>query len=249
MKSVTKQLLCLILVLLSVFSYSFGQQKVNQLYQYGIAPAFLGGLYQNGVPVSGLARQGSFGIAGPSLLDGELIQIDGKIYQTHADGQTVLASDNLLIPFGMVCFFRPDTAFKVFQQITKPELEKKIDSCLKNKNGIYAIRISGVFKGIQTRAFHAVSAKPWPPIEQVQSEQQIFKYDDIKGLTFGYRMPPYMLNISGAGYHAHFLSADRHHGGHVTDYVADQVTVEIALIKSVTIGIPQDNAFSNFKTK
>ncbi|MEO3406943.1 acetolactate decarboxylase [Mucilaginibacter sp. CAU 1740] len=237
---------CLLIQTLNV-AYGQSKTKANTLNQYGIAPIFLGGLFREGLSVGQLKTRGDFGIAAPSLVDGELIEYKGNIYQTKANGETKLAPDALKVPFGMVCFFKADTAFHINGQISQQQVEQIISAQLKNINGIYAIRISGVFSKIQTRAFHKADHEPFPPVAEIQAAQQLFNYTTIKGTMIGYRMPAYMSGLSGTGYHFHFISNDTEKGGHVLSYSPQAILVEIALMKNFSLEVPNDPAFRTYQ--
>ncbi|KAF5276818.1 hypothetical protein FQR65_LT16161 [Abscondita terminalis] len=56
------------------------KQQYNKLYQYGVADAFVGGLYKGTLPLKALKLKGDFfGLGAPDMLDGELTMLDGKI--------------------------------------------------------------------------------------------------------------------------------------------------------------------------
>jgi hypothetical protein len=68
------------LLLIAGQQSSFAQSRANNLNQYGIAPIFLGGLFREGISAVEARKLGSFGIAAPSLVDGELIELmEGSI--------------------------------------------------------------------------------------------------------------------------------------------------------------------------
>jgi acetolactate decarboxylase len=146
----------------------------------------------------------------------------------------------------MFCFFKADTVLKISAKSNQQEIEQLITNALNNKNGIYAIRISGSFEQVKTRAFHKVDQEPFPPVAEIQAAQQVFTFDEVKGTIFGYYMPVYMTGISGTGYHFHFLSEGRDKGGHILSYAGKSITVEIARIVNASLSIPNDVAFQNF---
>jgi len=67
------------------------RSSANLLYQFGIADAFVGGLYRGTLPVTQLKANGDFGLGAPDMLDGELTLYKGKLYQTKANGETAEA--------------------------------------------------------------------------------------------------------------------------------------------------------------
>lgn len=148
---------CFILLLAFLLSDAKAQTKLNRepnnLYTIGHASAFIGGLYNAFYPYNQLKLHGDFGLGAPDLLDGELLILNGKIYQTQASGKTFEIKDNTLTPFAVVNFFKADQTLKTTAGLTKEKLYAFLDSILPNQNAIYAIHIKGTFKEIKTRAF------------------------------------------------------------------------------------------------
>lgn len=241
------------LCLLSAYGQAQNRSKIktnyNSLYQYGIAESFLGGLFRGGLPVSELKKNGNFGIAAPNLVDGEVIMYQGKVYQTRSNGKTTLMSDTARVPLAFVCFFKPDTSFRISQALSQKQLEEQIEHYLKNKNGVYAIRISGLFDRIKTRAFYPVTTEPFPPIASLIAGQKTFEMAQQQGTIFGYKVPPYLKGLNIAGYHFHFLANDFEKGGHVLDFLVKDAVVEIALMKALKLQIPNDKTFADYQFK
>ena len=57
-----------------------------------------------------LKKHGDFGIGTFDALDGEMIVLDGVVYQAKADGHIYQAADNLTTPFATVTYFDSDLA-------------------------------------------------------------------------------------------------------------------------------------------
>jgi acetolactate decarboxylase len=51
------------------------------------------------------------------------------------------------------------------------------------------------------------------------------------------------------GYHFHFLSADKTRGGHIIDFTAENITIEIDYLKSFAVDIPQTTDLKNYDFK
>ncbi|HMI64370.1 MAG TPA: acetolactate decarboxylase, partial [Puia sp.] len=75
-------LLTFISSLVSMTVFSQVTRKKTILFQYGIADAFVNGLYTGEYPVGQLKREGDFGLGAPDLVDGELTMSNGVVYQT-----------------------------------------------------------------------------------------------------------------------------------------------------------------------
>lgn len=219
------------------------------MYQFGIADAFLAGLYQGTLTVKEMKQHGDFGLGAPNLLDGELIVLDGKAYQTRANGRTTLMDDTAKIPLVLAAFFKADTIFYIKAALDKKEAFKKTDQYLTNKNGLYAIRITGDFDLVKTRAFPPVAQVPYLPLADMLEKQHFFSFQKISGTLVGFKLPPYLSSVTIADYHFHFLSADKTKGGHMADLSIAKAKIEIAVLKGIDIQIPQDAEFMNFDFK
>jgi len=218
----------------------------NHLFTAGYANAFIGGLYDGFFPYWKLKQHGNFGLGAPDKLDGELLVLNGKIYQTQHTGKTFQVNDKDLTPFAVVNFFHPDKTIKLEKQLNKTALYAYLDSITHNSNGVYAIHLKGSFKYIKTRAFPAVTDKPYTPLAQLLDKQHFFEYKSISGDFVGYNLPSYMEGANITGYHFHFLSADTNSGGHVIDFITDNVTIEIDYLSNFTVDLPQTADFKAF---
>jgi acetolactate decarboxylase len=232
---------------------SVAQQKTpvndGNLYSAGYASAFIGGLYDAWYPYKKLHQHGDFGLGAPAKLDGELIMLNGKLYKTQFTGKTSPVSDAEETPYAVVCFFKVAKVYKPTGQLTKAALFKYMDSVLTNQNGIYAIHIKGNFKYVKTRAFPPVQQKPYVPLAAMLDKQHFFEFNSIKGDMVGYKLPGMMEGPHIAGYHFHFLSADKTSGGHIIDVVADGITIEVDMLNSYTMELPPTVDFRNFDFK
>jgi acetolactate decarboxylase len=253
MKKIIQILFINVLTGLSLTYSVNAQQKVKpengDLFSAGYAAGFVGGLYDAYYPYKKLKLHGDFGLGAPAKLDGELILLNGKFYQTRSTGKTTLMSDTGKTPYAVVCFFRANKIFKPGKQLTKATLFRYLDSVLTNQNGIYAIHISGKFTYVKTRAFPPVTQKPYLPLAAMLGRQRFFESDNIKGDLVGYKLPAFLEGPHISGYHFHFLSADKAHGGHMIDVTARDITIEVDTLNSYTIDLPQTTDFKNFDFK
>ena len=237
---------CLLaIVCLIAFSNASAQTKNNTLYTAGHASAFIGGLYDAVYPYTKVLKHGDFGLGAPDKLDGEVLILDGKIYQTQSTGKTFEVKDSELTPFAVVNFFKGQKTEKTAQKMSKNALFLYLDSLLSNKNGIYAIKITGSFNTVKTRAFPPVK-KPYVPLADMLSLQHFFTFENVKGTLVGYRVPAFMDGPNITGYHFHFLSDDKKDGGHIIDLLTNGITIEIDQLDSFLVDIPQTKDFDNF---
>jgi len=245
-----RTLLFAIFYLITINSYSQQpNQNKNTLFTAGFANAFIGGLYDGFYPYSKLKQQGNFGLGAPDKLDGELLLLNGRIYQTQHTGKTFEVKDlAATTPFSVVNYFEADKIIPVKKQLNKAALFKLVDSIVNNSNAILAIHLKGSFKSVKTRAFPPAE-KPYIPLAQILDKQQFFNFKDIEGDFVGYNIPSYMEGANITGYHFHFLSQEKNAGGHVIDFVTDKITIEIDFLNNFAVSLPQTPEFQNFDFK
>jgi acetolactate decarboxylase len=224
---------------------ALAQTKNNTLYTAGHASAFIGGLYDAVYPYTKVLQHGDFGLGAPDKLDGEVLVLDGKIYQTQSTGKTFEVKNTELTPFAVVNFFKGQKTAKTARKMTKNDLFSYLDSLLSNQNGIYAIKITGSFNTVKTRAFPPVK-KPYVPLADMLPLQHFFTFENVKGTLVGYRIPAFMDGPNITGYHFHFLSDDKKAGGHIIDLLTNGITIEIDQLDSFLVDIPQTKDFDNF---
>ncbi|MCR8557356.1 acetolactate decarboxylase [Mucilaginibacter sp. BJC16-A38] len=223
------------------------QKQSNGIYQVGIADAFINGLYKGTLSVGTLKSNGDFGIGAPNLVDGELTFYNGKVYQTRWNGVTTEAPDSLTTPFAFVSFFKPETTFHINGFTGKEAILERVEKYLKNKNGMYAIRISGKFHHVKTRAFPPVTREPFLPLANMLDKQFFFDFNNTEGVLIGYKLPSYLAGVNIAGYHFHFLTSQLNAGGHALDFSSDSTTIEISRISDFQLVTPDDPEFMNYK--
>lgn len=221
----------------------------NRLYNYGIIDAFVAGLYKGTLPIKDLKIKGDFGIGAPDMLDGELTMLDGIAYQTKATGETVVLDDKHKTSFSSVTYFKADSIFYLHNLIDKDSLLSIIANSLPSKNLMYAIRITGDFEYMKTRAFPPVAQEPYPTLSSILDRQHFFELKETEGTLIGYHLPEYLNGIVSSGFHLHFLSTDKKQGGHILDFRGSNMKIEIAKLKSFELETPEDNRFKEFEFK
>ena len=248
MKLPYKLPVALLFALLSMYFTCFAQPKPADkvLFSAGYAAGFIGGLYDAYYPYKKLKQHGDFGLGAPDKLDGELIMLNGKLYQTRATGTTTPVPDTGKTPYAVVCFFHPEKVLKPGNGLTKLGLFHYLDSVLTNTNGIYAIHISGSFNYVKTRAFPPVQTKPYMPLASMLDKQHFFELHHISGDLVGYRIPALMDGPHISGYHFHFLADSKDAGGHIIDLMTDNITIEVEMLFSYTMDLPQNPEFNAF---
>lgn len=75
------------------------------------------------------------------------------------------------------------------------------------------------------------------------SAQSEFNFTDLDGTLVGLWSPGFSSAFSVAGYHFHFLSADRQHGGHLLDLSAKTLRLRVEALTEFHLALPESEAF------
>ncbi|MGR5050178.1 acetolactate decarboxylase [Photobacterium damselae] len=211
-------------------------------YQTSMMSALIAGLYEGDFTIGQLLEHGNFGIGTFDDLDGEMIVLGNEVYQLTSTGDVHLVDKAMTTPFASVVNFQP-TETKALTQLTKQELEALLEQeGLVANNAINAIRMTGTFSYVKTRTVPA-QHRPYPPMVEVVKHQPVFELEQVSGVMIGFKIPDYMIGINVPGYHFHFISDDRTQGGHVSDFVLAQGTLETEIFKDFHLRMPASHEF------
>ncbi|KLU92027.1 alpha-acetolactate decarboxylase [Magnaporthiopsis poae ATCC 64411] len=90
----------------------------NEIYQYSIVSALMDGVGSSGLPLSDLITHGDHGLGTFRHMAGEMIVVDGHVYQMKSDGSIATVDTSpgaldktdglpIVAPFAMLTRFRP----------------------------------------------------------------------------------------------------------------------------------------------
>ncbi len=235
--------LLLVAVLAAVVPTCISAQNDSRLFAYSTLDALLAGVYDGDLTVTELRRKGDFGIGTFNHLDGEMIMLDGVCYHAKSDGSVQIAGPQDKTPLAYVTRFHRGKEFRSERASSLAELEAWLDRFVPNKNLFYAIRIEGQYQLMSVRAIPPQS-KPYRPLVEVSASQVVHDYRDISGVLIGIRSPAFSRGVSVPGYHWHFITADRKHGGHVVKLQAADVAAQVNEIAGFELQLPRDEAFA-----
>lgn len=228
-------------------AFSFhGCRSVDRdcLFQTSTLNALLDGVYDGATTVGELLQNGDFGIGTFEALDGEMIVLDGVVYQVTSTGAVNVMPPTAATPFACVTFFGSDRVFTVAPGIGFAAFGSWLDESLGMREIPIAVRLNGRFRRVKARSVPRQS-KPFPPLAAVAEKQTVFEFEDIEGTVVGFRLPGYMKGINVAGYHLHFISRDRKSGGHLLDFSVDAATVAVDVTPRLLLDLPLSQAFVN----
>jgi len=216
----------------------------HTLWQISTSTAVVEGVSDGCMRVGDLRQHGDFGLGTFDHLDGEGILLDDQCWQARADGSLSLAPDDELTPFFVVTHFQADAAHSWSAIHSWEDLRGRIDPLRPGDNLFMAIRICGVFQRLELRSVSAVESGVH--LVQAAQAQTVFPLQNISGTMVGFWSPRYASSLNVPGYHFHFVSDDRRHGGHVLDHGdlrAEQLTVELQRESDLRLVLPQTKTF------
>ncbi|MEE0434764.1 MAG: acetolactate decarboxylase [Peptococcaceae bacterium] len=215
----------------------------DKIYQVALLQSLTLGQYDGFIHVGELKKHGDTGIGTFDGMDGELIMLDGVVYQGLADGSIVEAVDDALVPFGDVTFFKKDFSANVAAGSLK-EMHTNLSSIIARHgiNAFYMVKLSGHFHTVQVRSEHP-QQKPYPPLDVVMSEQAVFNLHDIQGTVIAFYCPSFMEGQNTVGWHSHFISEDKKSGGHILGLSADVLTAAFDKTLEYQVILPDDDHF------
>lgn len=225
-------------------------KKKNTLFQVSTIDALLSGVYDSNFSLHKLKKHGDFGLGTFNKLDGELIMLDGKIFQVTAEGKVKKPEKDITTPMAVTNYFYSDYEIEVKQNVIKDfnELQSLVKEQInfRNKNNYFhAIKVHGRFNKIKARSVPK-QEKPYIPLKEIIKDQAIFDFENISGTLVGYWNPDFIKGINVPGFHFHFIADDRSSGGHVFSFSdLTEFKIEIDRLNKFKIFLPNDKDFQN----
>jgi acetolactate decarboxylase len=220
---------------LSEYVHSYGRN----IFQISTATALVEGVYSGSISSSILLQRGNFGLGTFENLDGEMIILDGEIYQ--AAGDVRHRSDDFSVPFASVTHFQEGAAFEIGSSASLKEIEVACDRYRESENLFCALRLDGVFDFAHVRAVHPVP-EDTRLLDAAGTELE-FLFPEVEGTLVGLWSPGYSSAFSVPGYHFHFISKDRSKGGHVLNCAAQLLHAKMQIVREYHVRLPAAGSF------
>ena len=198
--------------------------------------AIVEGIYEEHVPFSEIRRHGDFGLGTFDMLDGEMVMLDGRIYQMTADGRVQEVGDDATTPFACVTFFQAERSIDLEGEFSFDDFLRRLQEPLPSPNIFYAFRIEGEFDYMKVRS--VPKSECYVPLVEIAKEQPVFEFENISGTLAGFYTPEFMSSVSVPGMHLHFLSDDLAHGGHLLTCRPRRVRAGIQSLYAMELALP-----------
>ncbi len=186
------------------------------------------------VTFSELSERGDFGVGVVDQLDGEMIAFEGNFFRMGSDSRIVPLEASAKTPFATVKKFKPDLEIPVDQPFDYAGLCGLLDWRVNKLDRIYAAEIVGRFAAVKVRSPHK-QTKPYPSLDDVTKNQQVFETKNVRGKMIGFRFPGSMSGTNFTGWHFHFISDNRTFGGHVLDCRILEGTARVDEAKGLSV--------------
>jgi acetolactate decarboxylase len=209
--------------------------------QFAVLDALLAGAYDSGMPVSTARGLGDFGVGCCDGLGGEVVILDGEVFECTLEEPPTRMTDAETLPFLDVCRF-PAVAPHELGRLEYAQLTEQIERSFVSRNLFHAVRVDGVLESVRIRVTPR-QRHPFPPLAEVTAQQIETIYDDIAGTLVGFWAPAIYQGITVAGLHLHFLSDDRSVGGHVLDVTVGNAQLRLAAYSRFDLRLPTDANF------
>jgi acetolactate decarboxylase len=213
----------------------------HTLFQVSTSGALVQGIYERAVSSCFLLNYGDFGLGTFENLDGEMVVLDGAIYQARSDGKVLNITDDVGTPFAVVTHFTADQDQTIESASSFEEITKICDQYRDSDNLFYAFRIDGRFAHIHTRAMKATL--DGLPLAKAAAIQPEFEFTDVVGTLVGIWAPQFSSALNIAGYHFHFLSEDRTKGGHLLECSGKNLRVRVDRLNDFHLSLPESAEF------
>src|ERR1700730_433179 len=119
--------------------------QVHTLFQVSTSGALVAGVYDREVSVRAILERGDFGLGTFANLDGEMVVLDGRVYQVQGTGRVSEASPEAGAPFAVVTRFSAQTDVQTEPVASFKDLEGRCDKYRNSGNIFYTVRLDGHF--------------------------------------------------------------------------------------------------------
>ena len=214
--------------------------KKHTLTQNSTIDAVPASSYDGTISCRKLLKKGDFGLGTFDHLDGEMLVLDGQVFQIKSDGKVYQPSLELTTPFAAVCQFSPQTSFALPADANMETIKHFLDEKVPDTNAFCAIKIKGRFTKMHTRSVPA-QKKPYPLLAEIAAQQPEFHLTNISGTIVAFRSPAFVKGIGVPGYHLHFIDEAQKRGGHVLGFELQKGQAEVDVCNQLNLLLPEGN--------
>lgn len=253
MKVTARQYIPLCALMLSIVlsvpcSCTRSVEDSETMYQVATLQSLMTGNYDGFVSSGELRGMGDIGLGTFSAVDGEMIVLDGKVWQARFDGSVCAAPDTLGVPFASVTHFDEDFKTAIDGTGSLSELTETLSGAIarSGQNLIYVARIDVDDCDRVLVRSELPQNKPYRPLaEALATDQREFSYEHVGGSIVAVYFPPFFAMQNTPGWHCHFISNDRKSGGHMLDIsFTGEASARFDATPRFLMYMPEDEVFA-----
>lgn len=229
-----------------------GSKHEPKMFQVATLQSLALGYTKPVVTVKELLQHGDTGLGTYKNVDGEMILAFGECYRADENGAVTRVQDNTGVPFSAVSFLNGTREFDIDRIDNIASLKILLNNRIEEDfglNSMHMVRIDGEFSRVYARSESAYESQHVELKEILRNTQKDFTFEDIDGSLVCVYFPDYMDGINAAGWHFHFISADRKKGGHVFEIDMIRGHALVDKIGVIEIRMPDDPAFDTYSLK
>ncbi len=222
------------------------------MYQISTLQALLQGYTKTVVTVEEFCQNGEIGLGTFEDVNGEMIMLDGKVYRASDSGAVEEMKPNAGVPFAVNSYMDNAVAFEIEAGGSVDELKKQLNTVIDEDfglNSMYVVRLDGFFPCVRARSEEGYRSHHIALSEILKKNQKDFMFENTQGSIVAVYFPDYMDGINAAGWHFHYISADRKIGGHVYDLSYEKLSCLRTKQQNIQIQLPRDMAFDTYALK
>jgi len=218
------------------------RETINQI---ALLQSLTVGYFDGSITVKNLKKLGDTGIGTFEGLNGEMVFLDGVVYQGDQNCHANIMGDKETVPFSNVTFFDKDFTENLSTIETKTELEEHLNQIVKRlgENSFFMVKIPAHYAEILIRSEQG-QQKPYPTLVQaLQKTQYEVTLQDVDGTIVGLYCPAFMSSLNSVGWHFHFISSDKKFAGHVLDLNLQFGELQLDQTDKFAMVLPSQDSF------
>ncbi len=218
----------------------------NKVYQVALLQSLTLGQYDGVITVEELKKHGDIGIGTFEGVNGEMIYLDGEMYQALGDGSVVIADESETVPFATVAYFDKDDEVKDVKVESFDGMKEELNKIVKENgsNQFYFIKAEGTYEDMLVRS-ELKQEKPYKTLDEaLKTDQREFEYKDVDGTMIAIYFPEYFSTLNAPGWHFHFISDDKMMGGHVLDLNNFEGDIKVSEMNQFEMYCPDTDIFN-----
>ena len=241
-------LVCVMVCLASFASSAVCEESAGadteSVYQVALLQSLAQGHFDGIITVGELKAHGDTGIGTFEGVNGEMIVLDGVVYQAIYDGSIAIPPDTETVPFSNVTFFEPDIQIPLTGIPDMASLQEQLNLVVRENgaNLFYMVKITGEFSAIKVRSEYK-QEKPYQELDAALAADQIeCDYNSIRGTMVGLYCPSFMGGLNSIGWHFHFITEDLTRGGHVLQVSVRSADAAFDSTPGFMLALPEEDS-------